>query len=256
MTKRKKTFFIIVSLLILIAVWEIVSRIVRIDFAIPGVIETLTAFADLLTTASFWKIVFFSILRIFLGFLLGVLFAILITPLTVVSSFAKIFVSLIMTVLKSTPVASFILVIWILIGSANVPTVIAILIVTPIIWQNLYDGYFLIDKRLLEVGEIFKFSRKKKLKYIIAPSVIKFLMPALLSSVGLAWKSGIAAEIISYTKNSIGKEIFDAKSFFEGGQMFAWTLTVVILSLAFEVGIKLISNRYSSYVEKSFEVQK
>ena len=61
-----------------------------------------------------------------------------------------------------------------------------------------------------------------------------------MSSIGLAWKAGIAAEIIAYTRNSIGKEIFDAKNFFMGPEMFAWTLAVVLLSLLFEMLIKLL----------------
>lgn len=239
MTDRsRKILYYTVSILLLLLVWELLARIIKIDFAIPTVYSTLLRFSKIIITADFWKSVAYSIGRILLGFILGVVLAAVITPLTVLSKFAYTLISLIMTVIRSTPVASFILVVWVLIGSAKAPVIIALLIVLPIIWQNLYDGYASIDNKLLEVASVFKFSKKKTLKYIISPALSKYFFPAVLTSIGMAWKSGIAAEIIAYTKNSIGKEIFDAKSFFEGDSMFAWTLTVIILSLIFEIFIK------------------
>ena len=65
-----------------------------------------------------------------------------------------------------------------------------------------------------------------------------------MTSVGLAWKSGIAAEIISYTKNSIGENIYDAKTYFEGDLLLSWTLVVIIISLIFEFAVKKISRRF------------
>ena len=94
-----------------------------------------------------------------------------------------------------------------------------------------------------EVAEIFGLTFKKRMKYITIPRVIKNFIPALLTSVGLAWKSGIAAEIISVTKYSIGYYIKTHKDLFDAEYMFAWTGTVVIISLVFEFIIKRIARR-------------
>ena len=101
-----------------------------------------------------------------------------------------------------------------------------------------------IDKDLSEVCEIFEFSRFKKFRYLVIPHLLKFFVPASLTAMGLAWKSGIAAEIITYTKNSIGQNIFDAKNFFEGDKMFAWTIVVVFISLVLEKTIRLLIRRF------------
>jgi NitT/TauT family transport system permease protein len=61
---------------------------------------------------------------------------------------------------------------------------------------------------------------------------------ALTSSLGLAWKAGIAAEVLAYTSNSIGREIYFAKSTLEMTDLFAWTITVVIISMVFEYAVK------------------
>ena len=122
---------------------------------------------------------------------------------------------------------------------------IALLMVMPIIWQNICDGFSAIDKNLSEVCDVFEFSLNKRIKLLIFPTLLRYFIPALLSSIGLAWKSGIAAEIISYTKNSIGKNILDSKNLFDGDIMLAWTLTVVILSLILEYSVRALVRRWN-----------
>ena len=51
---------------------------------------------------------------------------------------------------------------------------------------------------------------------------------------GFAWKSGIAAEILSLPKLAIGRQIHDAKIYVEIPELFAWTLVVILLSMLLE----------------------
>jgi len=241
--KTKKILFSLLTVIIWLSVWEAVARLVDISFAIPTVAETLRAFSSLVTTSSFWIVILCSVGRILIGFVIGVILGVIFAVLTHYSQFIDILFSPIMTVIRSTPVASFIMVLWILIGSQNVPTSIAVLMVMPVIWQNLTEGLNSFDNSMLELCQIFEFSRKKRIKHIVIPTLAKYLLPAAITSIGLAWKAGIAAEIIAYTRTSIGKEIFDSKNFFMGADMFAWTLTVVLLSLLFEILIKNLGRR-------------
>ena len=100
---------------------------------------------------------------------------------------------------------------------------------------------------------MFNFSFGKKLISAYIPSVLPYFISALLSSIGLAWKAGIAAEVLCATKNSIGLEIFDSKSYILYVDLFAWTFTVIVFSLLLELLItsllKLIAKKYLSYTE-------
>ena len=127
-----------------------------------------------------------------------------------------------------------------MIGGANVPIAISALMVIPIIWQNVIDGYNAIDAQLNEVCEIYNFGFFRKIRFLILPNLLKYLLPGLISASGLAWKAGVAAEIICMTKNSIGKEIYNAKYMLDGPTMFAWTVMVLILSYLIEKLIKLL----------------
>lgn len=78
---------------------------------------------------------------------------------------------------------------------------------------------------------MFRTGPLRRLRLLVLPGLKLPFFTALSTAAGLAWKSGIAAEIIAYTGNSIGRQISDARNLFEGPEMMAWTVCVVALSL-------------------------
>ena len=244
-SKIIKSVILLVSIAVWLCLWELLAAILDLKFIFPGAIQTIKTLFSLSVTLSFWKTILLSMLRILIGLTLGVIMGVILAVVYQFATFLRSFISIGMTVIKSTPVASIILVLWVVIkdGSQRLPIVIALLMVMPIIWQNICDGFSAIDKNLSEVCDVFEFSRKKRFKLLVIPTLLRYFIPAFLTSIGLAWKSGIAAEIISYTKNSIGKNILDSKNFFEGEVMLAWTLTVVLLSLLLEYTLKAFIRR-------------
>jgi NitT/TauT family transport system permease protein len=50
----------------------------------------------------------------------------------------------------------------------------------------------------------------------------------------MAWKAGVAAEVLTVTPISIGKQLYNSKLYLETSELFAWTVIVVILSLIIE----------------------
>ena len=237
-SKLRSVLYPLVAAAFWIALWQILAVTLDLSFVFPRFDDTLVAFFGLLITGDFWLTILLSFSRILIGFLIGAVLGCIIAPLTHHFELARAIVSPAMTVIRSTPVASFILVLWCLIGKNSVPTAIGVLMVAPIVWQNLMDGYRTVSLELEELCRVFRISPVKKFRLLVLPTLTEFLLPALVTASALAWKSGIAAEIIVYAKSSIGKEITDAKNFFESELMFAWTIAVVLLSILIELAIK------------------
>ena len=107
--------------------------------------------------------------------------------------------------------------------------------VFPIVFSNVYQGIKNVDKDLLEVCRIYGIDKKKTLESLYVPSILPYFQSALLSSIGLGWKAGIAAEVLCTPVKSIGKAIFESKTYIEYVDLFAWTTAVIILSLIFEL---------------------
>ncbi len=187
------------------------------------------------TAASLWNVLS--------GILLAALLGILLAALTHRFSLLRDLVIPLMTVIKATPVASFIVLLLIWIGSDRVPSIITFLIVLPVVWTNIDEGLRQQDPKLCEVADVFGFSAIKRLRLLTIPSVRPYFLSACRSSLGLAWKAGVAAEIIAMPRETIGTMIGEARLYLNTEEMFAWTLTVILLSLLLEFGtMKLFSS--------------
>ena len=113
--------------------------------------------------------------------------------------------------------------------------------VLPVVWANVSAGIAGRDPLLLEMARIYGFSRGRVLRRITLPTVLPFFRSALSSALGLGWKAGIAAEVLTVPQPSIGKMIFESKLYLETTDLFAWTLTVILLSLVIEkILLKLV----------------
>ena len=236
-----------------LTIWEICAIWIDLPFAIPRVLPTLKVFVHLFSEVSFWRVILYSFVRILIGLSFGVLLGVLLAILSIWIPPLHIGFSQAMAAMKATPVASFIMLLWILIGRDTVPIAIALLMVVPLIYQGITDGYRERDPQLSEMLAVYQVSLLRKFQIFLLPEVFRFFLPSLIQSTALAWKAGIAAEIIAYTANSIGKEISDAKNFFEGERMFAWTLAVILLSLLIEFVLNSLHRRYRRYADRNQE---
>ena len=52
--------------------------------------------------------------------------------------------------------------------------------------------------------------------------------------IGFCWKSGVAAEVIGLANNTIGVHLYNAKVYLETPELFAWTVTIILLSVSIE----------------------
>lgn len=214
------------------------------ELLMPYPATVLSAFFALAGTGEFWLTVFTSLYRILSGLVLGTLLGILLAGLTSVSSLADELLSPAIRVIRATPVASFILLVFLWTGRQHVPVIIAGLMVLPVVWANLSRGIREVDPQLLELARAYRFSRLKTLRLIYLPSLRPYFLSAITTSMGLAWKSGVAAEVLCLPNLSIGTRIFNTKLYLEIPELFAWTVVVVALSLLLENLLLWSINRF------------
>ena len=238
---KNKLIRVVLPLLIWISVWQILSLIISNEYLLPGIPSTITALGALLSEFSFYKAVLFSALRVLAGLILGIVLGIGIGVACKKFYYVDAIFAPVISIIKSTPVASFIVLLWVLMSGDALSVFIGFLMVLPLIWQSTVDSINSIDKDTMEVAKVFEFSMMRKIKLIFLPTLKRFLVPAVISATGLAWKAEIAAEIIAYTKKSIGQGINDAKYNMDTPTVFAWTIVIVTSSILLEsVAIRML----------------
>ena len=249
-----KTFKKLCRILLIVAfwlgVWAFAAWRVGKPLLFPPPNAVAARLLELLRTAEFYRITANSLWNIITGILLAVIGGCILAVITSRISFLREAILPVMTVIKATPVASFIILALIWIGAAKVPTFITVLIVLPVVWTNLDVGFSKIDPQLAELAKVYKIPFWKRQRLFVLPSIKPYFVSACRTSLGLAWKAGVAAEIIAMPRNSIGTMIGDAKQYLMTEDMFAWTLTVILLSLVIELAFSALFKKLDKRKEE------
>ena len=230
-----------------VAAWYLLAAAMGNPLLLPSPVQVLRRMGQLMVTASFWQTAAASIGRILLGAALAMVLGIGLGVLTSVSSLADALLRPVMTVIQATPVASFAILVLLWLDRDDIPVLICAMMVLPVVHGNVCAGIRSTDPQLLELAKVYRLSRLRILRRIYVPSVLPYFRAACSSSLGLGWKAGIAAEVLTVPKPSIGRMISDAKLYVLTEDMFAWTLLVVILSLLLQRSmLRLLKGRNSN----------
>ncbi|MCL2678060.1 MAG: ABC transporter permease subunit [Clostridiales bacterium] len=217
-----------------LGIWQIIYLVVNKGIILPSPFTTFKAFFLLLREKVFWLAAGASLLRIVAGFGAALLCGSLLAVATNKIVFLKALFNPLLTLIKATPVASFIILAIIWMPNNKIPVLISFLLVLPIIWANLVKGLENINQDLLSMASLYQMPLPGKIRYIFVPSLMPYFMAGAVTSIGLAWKAGIAAEVLCRANPSIGGQLYDSKIYLETENLFAWTVLIIILSVLLE----------------------
>ncbi len=217
-------------LLIWLCLWQIIAILVHnpIYFASPA--EVIIALADKLRDLSFWKSVTGSLLRILGGFFSAFLLAFLCAFAAHSREWFRDFLSPFIMFLKSVPIAAVVVILLIWWGPKYLVLCISLMVVFPNIYLNMQAGLQNAGTDLLEVAKVYGFRKIDTFLWIYRPAYLPHLHSAMSVSLGMCFKSGIAAEIIGLPEFSIGEQLYRDKIYFHTAGVFAWIVVVLCLS--------------------------
>lgn len=217
--------------------WQVAAWAVGHDVLLSSPLDVCLRLVRLAGEPNTYLVLLTSLGRNLLGFALGLIVGCL---LAVPAARLPIMETLLfpyMVTIRSVPVASFIVLAYVWLSSAELSVFIAFLIVLPVIYNSLLGALKARDRGLDEMATVFRLPFLARLRYVWVPQIRAALLAACATSVGLAWKSGVAAELIGLADRTIGGELYNAKMYLDTPALFAWTLIIVLASVATEKGI-------------------
>ncbi len=217
-----------------LAIWQLLDVIIDNRLVLAGPIRVAQALVEQIGQPDFWVICGASFGRIALGFLLSFVVGFLLALMSCRHRLFRDFVDPIISLLRTIPVASFIILLLIWVGNQALTVFLAFFIVLPLIYTNMVTGFESVDRQMLEMARVYKLSRWRTFLYIYRPAFMPLLMSSTKISLGMTWKSGIMAEVLATPKPSIGKEMATARTFLDTPDLLAWTVVVMVLSFLFE----------------------
>lgn len=232
--KQKKIIYTLCAAVFWIALWQIVASWYDMDFVLPSPIDTLKALFENARENEFWASVVFSVIRILIGFSASALVGIFLALLSIKVRALKILFDPLCSVLRAVPVASFIILVLVMFSSKNVAAIISFLMGLPLVYSSVSKAIEVTPEDMLEVAHVFKMSFFARLRYVYIPHLRPYISNALAVSVGLCFKSGIAAEVIGYPMGSVGAQMYLAKTGLNMPDLFAYTVVIVLISVLCE----------------------
>lgn len=217
-----------------LAVWQLASWAVAQPLLLPGPVEVARALVALATEPAFWGKVGFSAARITGGCALAYAAALLLAAASRASGAFEVLVRPPLVAIKSTPVACFVVLLLMWLGTSNVSMAAVSLMALPGVYFPALEGLTGVDAGRLEMLRVHGVRGARRLLALTWPEALPFLLAASKTVLGMSWKSGVAAELIGMPLGSIGERIYQAKLLLDTPSLFAWTLVVIALATVWE----------------------
>ena len=244
--KNGKNFIWKRGLIILfwLLIWQVLSWVIGNKILLEGPIGVLKCLITDLQTVAYYRTVLASFFRVMGGLLSGVMLAVVLGSLSYKQSWLEAFLLPVIQFMKSAPITCFVVLLLIWIGSANLTFVIALLVAFPPIYLNLLEGLKQLDEKQLEVARGYSMPFRNRFSYIYLPGVKSYFISALSVAIGMAFKAGIAAEIIGTPDYSIGERIYMSKIYLDTAGVLSWMITVIFMAYFCEKAVMWMVEAY------------
>ena len=234
MKQTKKSRLWLAAVVFWLVVWQGAAMAIGQEVFLVSPLQAFGTLVQLLPQAEFWQRVAFSAGHILLGFVLGGVCSVLLAVAAERWLWVDAMLAPVMQLVKATPVASFIILALVWVSGKSLSILISFLMVLPVLYGAVRTGLESADPQLLEMARVFRVPFGRRLRGIYLPQVMPYFRTAVSLGLGLCWKAGAAAEIIGLPAGSMGERLYTAKVYFQTADLFAWTVTIVAVSVAFE----------------------
>ncbi len=203
-------------------------------YVLPSPRAVLAGLVAIVASGDLWRHTAASLSRIAIGFGAAVGVAVVLGLAAFLSRVARGVVRDVVTVLNATSVFVWIVLALIWFGlSAWAPIFTTFMITLPVVAQNLVDGVEQVDRRLLEMAEVYRLDGAEKFRAIVAPSTLPFLLAGMKVGFGLALKVSVIAEIFGVT-TGIGYIMNYSREILATHMVFAWAIVMILIMMAMD----------------------
>jgi NitT/TauT family transport system permease protein len=223
------------SILSLVFIWYLIYIIIDHPLLIPPISKVIETFFKMLIESSFLNALWHTASRLVISLAISSVCGILLGYLSAKNKSLELVLRPHVTILKTIPVISVIIIMYILVGYQIAPYIITFFMIFPIFYQATYQGIKAINKDLLDVYHLEMENKYLEMKYVYLQNIKDYLILASYQSFGLGFKVLVTSEFITQTQNSIGKLLYQAKVNLAYDYVFAITILLILITVLVEV---------------------
>lgn len=251
--KNRYWLIAVAAALVFFGIWELVARLIGIDAILPTFTSTVAALIGLLGTGTFWGAAGATLLRAVIGFVVA--FALGLVVGITAGKYKALAAAMkpLNAFMRTVPVAAVTLLFAIWVGSNVLPSLIGVLLVFPVIYEQARSATENIPRGCEEVMAECCASFPYRFRRVYLPMTLPQALSSVSSTFGMNLKAVITAETLAYSLHSIGIQIYYAKQdfVFEAPKLMAWVVAAVIIAVLLEAGLKAIVGLITSALSRT-----
>lgn len=195
--------YYLLGIIFIIVLWMLISLLFdNSSLIFPNFFKVLNETKNLLFKSYTYKMLSQTFIRVIIGFIYSFVIALILGTISGNNNKVKSFVRPFMVTIKTIPTASLVFLFLVLAGAKDAPIYIVVLICLPILYESTVSGYENIDSSIDDALKLEKGKQIEKILKIRLPLTISFIVTGIASSLGLAFKIEIMAEVLTGSSNS------------------------------------------------------
>ena len=228
---------LIFSLLALVALWLgwlVAYYIVRNDYVLPSVWETLSECGRLLIDGAFWRAFSGTILRTLLAFIFSVLLGVGLALLAVLFDKVRAFFAPIISVLRTVPTMAIVLILLLWTSPSVAPVIVSFLVLFPAVYAAALAAFDETKNAYNSMVRAYAVPRGRQVVKMYLPLGASSICSQLGGIASMGLKITVSGEVLSNTYKSLGGVMQEAKMFLQTPRLLALTVLVILIGFLLE----------------------
>lgn len=241
--RRRKSFWVAVSLAILFTAWEIAGR-VPISFAFPTFFETLSALIEMALDGTLLPAYFITFQPLLLGVAISAVLGIGLGIVMGLSDKAEWLLAPVFIVLQAAPMAALVPLVTFVYGIGLVAKTLAVIMLAlPVIVLNSYKAVRHVNPSLVDMCRSFQGTRMQQIFKIVIPDATPVLFAGLRLGIAAGFIGVMLAELL-ITPTGIGDLITYHRSVANYAHMYAAVASIIAVSTLTLAALQYVELRF------------
>jgi NitT/TauT family transport system permease protein len=238
----------------IVGIWWLSSLSVP-HYILPGPARVWDALRLIETNGDLWNNLGITLWRVAVGFavaaLVGLPFGIVLGANKRAGEFFEPVIPVLNTV--SSAIWAIFAIIWF--GISDATTIFVVFMTAmPLIITNVWQGTRAVNPDFIELAQVLRMPRWKVMTKIYLPTILPYFFSGARLAFGFSWRVSLVAETIG-SSSGVGYRLRQAADLIRTDQVFAWTLTMVVMMATIEMGMLKPLENYLFRWKKNVEAQ-
>jgi NitT/TauT family transport system permease protein len=234
--KGPRPLFAALGVVAILLGWQLLSL-----FMSPAIMaspfDTVRALVGLLGEGSFYIQILITLKRLVIGLAIGAVLGLVLGVFAGLKPGLRSFLEPLRWVGMTMPavIIALLAMLWFGLGDVAVIFIVAVIVV-PGMYVNTVAGVLAIDRRLVEMGGVYRLSQRLLLSEVYLPGIASPVAAGLTLAAGVAVRAVVLGEVLG-AMDGIGYAFSRAMSYLETATVFAWILVLLALMALLEFGV-------------------